>query len=121
MLREVQTPAQNPGEAPRRVFRGSQLELIAWQDPVGEIVQFQLAYDIPNSPKVLEYKGGSIYHYLVDRGPERYTQIDRAGILTPLPARDRNLLSAMFSEASEELPAVIRAAVELAINRLPAN
>ena len=119
MLKEARHPAQIPGDPPRRVFGSAQLELIVWDSQSGDVEHFQLGYDLMERPRVLEFKSGLLHHYLVDRGPDLYTHIDRAGFLTPLAQIDRDFIATTFAQASAELPAKIRNSVEHALTQLP--
>lgn len=71
LLREIDSTVQHEGEARRRWFTAADMDLFVWQDPGGELVGFQLAYDKPHREKAIYWRAGEALHHasvLVD-GP----------------------------------------------------
>lgn len=117
MLKEVHHVLQHAGETPRRVFTDPNLELVTWQSLDGTVVHFHLAYDIIGTQRVIEFKNGGLYHFILDRGPQDHTQADRTALLRPTGEPDLKMIRTLFDAASRELPGEIREAVESALAR----
>ncbi len=55
MLRELADVRQIPGEPRRRWFADDYFDLIVWFDKRGQIIGFQLCYDLPRDEHALTW------------------------------------------------------------------
>lgn len=69
MLREIDSPQQVPGEAPRRWFFSHDLDLVVWFGEDGRPCGFQLAYDKYHGEHTFSWHAAHGYrHFRVDDG-----------------------------------------------------
>lgn len=72
MLKEYQGVRQHPGEATRRLFWDDYLQLYVWVSDPGEIVGFELSYDLQEDFRAFRWSPeAGIEHYRVDDGEGR--------------------------------------------------
>ncbi len=107
MLKEYKIVRQIKGEASRRWFSDEYFDLIAWFHEQGEIVGFQLCYDIERFPRALTWKQeGGYTHHRIDNGENRPGKMKASpilvadGIFDPLPVAERFKNESLLLEPS---------------------
>jgi len=119
-LRELADTRQIPGEPRRRWFCSPELDLIVWLDDDEELLGFQLCYDKHASERALTWRAGRGYdHAAVDAGETRPSKYKSTPILVANGAFQHERVSAIFRDASLEVPEHIRAFVAQAIENYP--
>ena len=119
-LRELADTRQIAGEPRRRWFNAPDLDLIVWLDERETPIGFQLCYDKQRFERALTWREGRGYdHAAVDSGEAGYANYKRTPILVADGAFDSARISALFSEASIELPEPIREFVAQALQNYP--
>ena len=104
MLREYKRVRQIQGEARRRWFTDSYFDLIFWFDTHGEIVGFQLCYDIAHNHRALTWHRNSGYaHNRVDDGEKRPGKMKASPILVADGLFEHEQIAERFKKASREM------------------
>jgi hypothetical protein len=112
-MQEVHPTRQVPGEAHRRWFSSSDLDLIVWCDNHGAPVAFQLCYDKGRKEHALTWEPATgLVTSAVDDGEFAIGMRYKATpVLAPGGALDIPRVAARFAAASTELPTDIAAFV----------
>jgi len=100
---------QDSSDYVRRWFFDDHFDLIAFFNPDGSILGFQLCYDKPDNEKALMWNSNrGLSHHAVDSG-EQSPWVNRSPMLTPTDGRAEmpRLLSA-FTLSDGSLPAELR-------------
>ena len=119
-LRELADTRQIPGEPHRRWFNSPELDLIVWMSEDEELLGFQLCYDKHTGERALTWRAGRGYdHAAVDAGEKSPSKHKGTPILVADGAFPHERVSAIFNEASPELPPHIRIFVTQAIQNYP--
>lgn len=114
---ELTGVAQEPGEARRRWFRGSSLELVVWEDDEGPRM-YQLRYRDPAPDGVLEWRRGrGLFHYTLDDGEDRAARAKATPLLRAEPAAPLAEVRRAFAREGEGLDERIRLHVERTLGR----
>jgi hypothetical protein len=107
-LRELPDARQVEGEARRRWFSSPDLDLIVWLDDNDALVGFQLCYDKTRGERALTWRNDRGYdHAGVDDG-EQGPWHKSTPILVADGHFDRERVSAIFLESSDDVPEGIR-------------
>lgn len=117
-MREIVKVRQVPGEARRRWFSSSVLDLIVWLDDQGMPTGFQLCYDKGGRERALTWsQQHGFSHMAVDDGEQSFGIGYKATpILVPCGAADIMMVRAIFKENARQLPTDIMEFVQLKIN-----
>lgn len=98
MLTEIRNAQQPDGEPRRRCFSDADMDLYAWYDAAGSVVQFQLCYDKGPEEKAFTWSAAhGVVHHGVDDGSRsgRFT-VKGSPILTHPQPLDVAPLIALF-------------------------
>jgi hypothetical protein len=103
MLRELTEVRQDPKEPKRRWFADDYFDLIVWFDKRGEIIGFQLCYDINGDEHALTWgERTGFSHQRVDDG-ERQRPYKATPILVADGSCDYAAISQFFEERSSAI------------------
>jgi hypothetical protein len=103
MLRELLKVRQVPGEPRRRWFADDDFDLIVWYGEGGEIIGFQLCYDLTGEERALTWRQKSGFsHQRVDSGDVK-RPFKATPILVDDGAFDEVAVAQLFVKRSREM------------------
>jgi hypothetical protein len=112
MLRELPNVQQVAGEPKRRWFFCHDIDLVVWEDEVGTICGFQLAYDKHRNEHSLSWnRDRGFAHYIVDDG-EPFAGANNTPILYANGAFRRDYVLEQFLALASEVPPNITLFIE---------
>ena len=105
MMNEIRNVRQHKGEAKRRWFFDSEVDLTVWVDDDNGLIGFQLTYDRPLTPHALTwFDGKGFSHNTVDDGEMPGTMARKGTpILLPDGVFDIERVSQIFKNKSKEI------------------
>jgi hypothetical protein len=119
MLREISTSRQNSGEAKRRWFTSSNIDLFIWVNDQDAPTAFQLCYDKQHREHALTWTEATGFsHMAVDGGESRPARYKGAPILVADGKIDARQILDDFLREAKSLPAEFVQLVETRVREL---
>ena len=108
MLREIKNVRQEQTTARRRWFESESLDLVVWLDGAGQVIGFQICYDIGRAEHALTWRAGlGFSHHAIDSGDATPFK-NCTPILKPDGRAPWALITRLFDEASANLEPELR-------------
>ncbi|WP_162932096.1 hypothetical protein [Solimonas sp. K1W22B-7] len=120
LLREVPRVRQVPGEAARRWFSSTTMDLIFWLDERGQPFGLQLCYDVGRRERAITWEvDRGFRHDRVESGDNVHASHSMAPILLPAGGFDRDKVLQGFERAAASLPVAVRDFVRKVLSAWP--
>ena len=104
MLKEVRDVRQIAGEARRRIFSSTEMDLTVWFDDRDDILGFELCYDKGLTEKAVRWnRAEGFLHQSVDDGENRPGRYKGTPILVPDGEFRAEKISRLFQDRSREM------------------
>lgn len=120
LLREVPRVRQVAGEAARRWFSSTTLDLVLWLDELGRPFGLQLCYDVGRRERAITWEvDRGFRHDRVESGDNAHPNYSMTPILLSADGFDRDKVLLQFERAAMSLPVVARDFVHKVLSAWP--